>query len=57
MKDYAIAPVDEPEQPRDLKRGLRLALSSKSLAAKCLLRFSFAGPTVWESRAVSGGRC
>lgn len=43
-----------------LKRGLRLVLSSKSIAAKCLLRFSFADPTVstvWESRAVSEGRC
>jgi pyruvate-formate lyase-activating enzyme len=41
-----------------LKRGLRVALSSKSLAAKCLLRFSAAAPTVptvWESRAISGG--
>ena len=43
-----------------LKRGLRLVLSSKLVAAKCLLRFSAADPTVptvWESRAVSGGRC
>ena len=43
-----------------LTRGLRLVLSSKSLAAKCLLRFSAAGPTVptvWAPRAVSGGRC
>jgi hypothetical protein len=43
-----------------LKRGLRVVLSSKSIAAKCLRRFSFADstvPTVWESRAVSGGRC
>jgi hypothetical protein len=43
-----------------LKRGFRLALSSKSIAAKCLLRFSAAGstvPTVWESRAFyEGGR-
>jgi hypothetical protein len=41
-----------------LKRGLRLALSSKSIATKCLLRFSAAGPTVttvWESRAIFGG--
>lgn len=44
-----------------LKRGLRLVLSSKSIAAKCLLRVSLADstvPTVWESwSAVSGGRC
>jgi len=43
-----------------LTRGLRLVLSSKSIAAKYLLRFSFGDPTVptvWESRAVSGGRC
>ena len=42
------------------KRGLRLVLSWKSIAAKCLLRFPFADPTVptvCESRAVSGGRC
>jgi hypothetical protein len=43
-----------------LKRGLRLALSSKSLAANCLLRLSATGPTlpaVWGSRAISeGGR-
>ena len=43
-----------------LKRGLRLIVSSKSIAAKCLRRFSFADPnvpTVWESRAISGGGC
>jgi hypothetical protein len=43
-----------------LTRGLRLVLSSKSIVAKCLLRFSFADPSVpavWKSRAVSGGRC
>ena len=43
-----------------LKRGFRPVLSSKSIAAKCLLRFSAAGPTVptvWESRAFyEGGR-
>jgi hypothetical protein len=41
-----------------LKRGLRLVLSSRSVAAKCLLRFSFVDPTVptaWGSRAVAGG--
>jgi Lecithin retinol acyltransferase len=43
-----------------LKRGYRIVLSSKSIAAKCLLRFSAAGrtvPTAWESRAFyAGGR-
>jgi len=37
-----------------LKQGFRIVLSSKSIAAKRLLRFSAAGPTVhtvWESRA------
>jgi hypothetical protein len=41
-----------------LKRGLQLLLSSKSIAAECLLRFSVAGPavlTVWGPRAISGG--
>jgi Lecithin retinol acyltransferase len=43
-----------------LKRGLRLVLPSKSIAAKRLLRFSAAVPTVpavWGSRTVSGRRC
>jgi hypothetical protein len=47
-------------RPNHLKRGFRLVLSSKSFAAKCLLRFSFADPTVpavWESQPVPGRRC
>jgi HRAS-like suppressor 3 len=43
-----------------LKRGSRIVLASKPIAAKCLPRFSAAGPTVptvWESRAFyEGGR-
>jgi hypothetical protein len=43
-----------------LKRRFRQVFSAKSIAAKCLLRFAVAGPsvpTVWESRAFyEGGR-
>jgi hypothetical protein len=56
----AVCSIVPPRCGSCLTRGLRLVLSAKSIAAKCLLRFSFADPTVptvWESRAVSGGRC
>ena len=54
----AVSSIAPRRCGRYLKRGFRIVLSSKSIAAKCLLRFSAAGlnvPTVWELRAVSGG--
>lgn len=57
---YAVSSILPRRCGSYFKRGYRIVLSSKSIAAKCLLRFSAVGPTVstaWESRAFyEGGR-